>query len=197
MISPTGLDKQKFLAKIVNISYPSILTDLLGAKKNRLIETVLLSTHNICFGWEIRKLNFCYILLTNVLFTWDLSHLCSAPAGIGKGQGASGLQGWVWEGWSPCTGGGVGGQLSCSRVLSWFCLFDLILYVPSTIFQLYRDGSSWVEPVLSFDNCVLLKDHNAVTPVRLEPAALRSRVKHCTTALPVLSWVEHEKSFIT
>ena len=31
----------------------------------------------------------------------------------------------------------------------WFCLFDLILYVPSTIFQLNRDGSSWVEPVLS------------------------------------------------
>ena len=31
MISPTGLDKQKFSAKIVNISYPSILTDLLGA----------------------------------------------------------------------------------------------------------------------------------------------------------------------
>ena len=31
-----------------------------------------------------------------------------------------------------------------------FCfLFDLILYVSSTIFQLYRDGSSWVEPVLS------------------------------------------------
>ena len=28
------------------------------------------------------------------------------------------------------------------------CLFDLILYVPSTIFQLNRDGSSWVEPVL-------------------------------------------------
>ena len=30
-----------------------------------------------------------------------------------------------------------------------FCLFDLILYVTSTIFQLYRDESSWVEPVLS------------------------------------------------
>ena len=28
-------------------------------------------------------------------------------------------------------------------------LFDLILYVPSKIFQLNRDGSSWVEPVLS------------------------------------------------
>ena len=50
-----------------------------------------------------------------------------------------------------------------------FCLFDLILYVPSTIFQLNRDGSSWVGPVLSWDKCVLLKDHNAVTPVRLEP----------------------------
>ena len=30
-----------------------------------------------------------------------------------------------------------------------FVLFDLILYIPSTISQLYRDGSSWVEPVLS------------------------------------------------
>ena len=59
-----------------------------------------------------------------------------------------------------------------------FCLFDLILYVPSTSFQLNRDGSSWVEPVLSKDKCVLLKDHNTVTPVRLEPAALRFRVKH-------------------
>ena len=32
---------------------------------------------------------------------------------------------------------------------SFVCLFDLILYVPSTIFQLNRDESSWVEPVLS------------------------------------------------
>ena len=33
-----------------------------------------------------------------------------------------------------------------------FCVFfgfDLILYVPSTIFQLNREGSTWVEPVLS------------------------------------------------
>ena len=29
------------------------------------------------------------------------------------------------------------------------CLFDLILYIPSTIFQLCRDGVSSVEPVLS------------------------------------------------
>ena len=28
-------------------------------------------------------------------------------------------------------------------------LFDLILYVPSTIFQVNRDSSSWVEPVLN------------------------------------------------
>ena len=33
--------------------------------------------------------------------------------------------------------------------IMFVCLFDLILYVPSTIFQLYRDGSSWDEPVLS------------------------------------------------
>ena len=30
-----------------------------------------------------------------------------------------------------------------------FYLFDLILNVSSTIFQLYRDGSSWVKPVIS------------------------------------------------
>ena len=29
------------------------------------------------------------------------------------------------------------------------CLFDLILYAQSTIFQFRRDGSSWIEPVLS------------------------------------------------
>ena len=48
-------------------------------------------------------------------------------------------------------------QLLCERLASilkfgtllFVCLFDLILYVPSTIFQLNRDGSSWVEPVLS------------------------------------------------
>ena len=41
----------------------------MGAQKSRLTETVLLSTHNICFGWEIRKLFFCYALITKVLGT--------------------------------------------------------------------------------------------------------------------------------
>ena len=44
----------------------------MGAQKNRLIETVLLSTHNICFGWEIRKLNFRYALLTKVMPSYSL-----------------------------------------------------------------------------------------------------------------------------
>ena len=52
----------------------------------------------------------------------------------------------------------------CIEIL-FVCLIDLILYVPSTIFQLNRDRSSWVGPVLSLDKCVLLKDHNTVTPV--------------------------------
>ena len=66
-----------------------------------------------------------------------------------------------------------------NRQLYYF--FYLILYVPSTIFQSNRDGSSWVEPVLSEDKCVLLKDHNAVKPVRLKPVAPQSRVKHSIT----------------
>ena len=73
------------------------------------------------------------------------------------------------------------GAFRTSPVAGLYVLFDLIHYVPSTIFQLNRNGSSWVEPVLSWGKCVLLKEHNAVTPVRLEPAASRSRVKHSTT----------------
>ena len=53
--------------KLYIFSYPLVLTYVLGAQENRLIETVLLSTHNICFGWEIRKLNFWYALLTKGL----------------------------------------------------------------------------------------------------------------------------------
>ena len=34
---------------LMMISYPSVLIYALGAQKSRLIETVLLSTHNICF----------------------------------------------------------------------------------------------------------------------------------------------------
>ena len=63
----------------------------------------------------------------------------------------------------------------------WIMFVCLIFYVSSTIFQLNRERSSWVEPVLSWDKCVLLKDHNAVTPVRLKPVASASRVKHSTT----------------
>ena len=36
-------------AKIVNISL-SIYEHVLGTQKNRLLETVLFSTHNICIG---------------------------------------------------------------------------------------------------------------------------------------------------
>ena len=39
----------------------------MGAQKNPLIETALLSTHNICFGREIRKLIFWYAFLTKGL----------------------------------------------------------------------------------------------------------------------------------
>ena len=46
-----GLDKQKQKnsVKMYIFSYPSVLTYVFGAQKDRLIETVLLSTHKICF----------------------------------------------------------------------------------------------------------------------------------------------------
>ena len=51
----TGLDKQKF--SIVNLFLPTNFNIVLGAKKNRLIETVLLSTHNM-FWMRNKKISF-------------------------------------------------------------------------------------------------------------------------------------------
>ena len=42
--------KKKFNINLQIFSYPSVSTCVLGAQKNSLSETVLLSTHNICFG---------------------------------------------------------------------------------------------------------------------------------------------------
>ena len=56
----------------------------------------------------------------------------------------------------------------------------------STIFQLCQDGSSWVEPVLSNDKCVLLKDTTQwhwwgfyPWPLRFELSTLP--LSHCAT----------------
>ena len=58
-----------------------------------------------------------------------------------------------------------------------YCLFDL---GQSTVFQSCRSGSFWVQPVLSKDQCVLLK-HNSLMPVRLVPATPQSPDNHSTT----------------
>ena len=41
---------KNFSVKLRIFSYPSVLTVVLGAQNNHLIEAVLLNTHNICFG---------------------------------------------------------------------------------------------------------------------------------------------------
>ena len=56
-----------YLRKISIIFLPINLNMCFGAQKNRLIETVLLITHNICFGWEIKKIIFLYTLLSGGL----------------------------------------------------------------------------------------------------------------------------------
>ena len=53
--------------KLYIFSYPSVKTNDLGAQKNHLIKRVLLSTHNICFCWEIRKLVIDYTPLSGGL----------------------------------------------------------------------------------------------------------------------------------
>ena len=54
------------------------------------------------------------------------------------------------------------------------------------MFQINWDRSSWVEPVLSKDKMCLAEGHNTAMPVRFEPAAPLSQVKHSTTE-PMLS----------
>ena len=65
-----------FSVNFLIFSYPSILTYVLGDQKNRLNEKVLLSTHNICFGREIRKLIFIYALFTKDLGEWKRIYIC-------------------------------------------------------------------------------------------------------------------------
>ena len=65
--------------------------------------------------------------------------------------------------------------------IMFVCLFDLILYVP--VYNLSvtsgRVFLGWTSTKLGL--MCLAQGHNAVTPVRLKPAALRSRVKNSTT----------------
>ena len=73
------------------------------------------------------------------------------------------------------------------------CLFCLIWFYTSqsTVFQLCGDGTSWVEPVLSKDKCVLLKDMMQWCQWGSNPglpATPRSWVKHSTTELPQYVW---------
>ena len=56
-----------FQRKIVNTFFPINFYICFGAQKNRLIETVLLSSQHIYYGWDIRKSHFRYALLTKVL----------------------------------------------------------------------------------------------------------------------------------
>ena len=61
------------------LSYPSVITYVMGAQKNCLFETVLSSTQNICFGWGIRKIifNYTYVVIIskkNSVKLWFFSY---------------------------------------------------------------------------------------------------------------------------
>ena len=42
-----------FFPLLLILFYPPVLTYILGAQMNRLIETVRVTRVNLCFGWEI------------------------------------------------------------------------------------------------------------------------------------------------
>ena len=63
--------KTKKWVKLWIFSYPSAWTLILVSQKNSLIEKVLLSTHNICFEKEIRKIVLSYALLSKGVYIFD------------------------------------------------------------------------------------------------------------------------------
>ena len=70
-----------------------------------------------------------------------------------------------------------------SKWLYWdlFCLFDFILYVPVNDLSVMSRHVflGWTSTKLGL--MCLAQGHKAVMPVRLEPTAPRSRIKHSTT----------------
>ena len=76
-----------------------------------------------------------------------------------------------------------------------FCLFDLILYMLVNNFSV-MSGSVFLGWTSTKQGLVCLaQGHNALTPVRLEPAALPSLVKHYTTE-PLCSLVESRHNLL-
>ena len=160
----------RFLKKVYSLAFQLVL--------HLICRYCLLGNANIVrHDTGIEILRWCETSVKTAHFAIKEKLKESAVIKMAKSRWQQGWETSVWrlENWQMMAGFVV--QLkSMESVL--FVLFDLILYVPSTIFQLNRDGPSWVEPVLSYDKCILLKDHNTVTPVRLEPAAPWSWVKH-------------------
>ena len=62
--------KIKLSRKFPNLQYQNRDTPGQNLTRDQGWQTVLLSNHNICFGREIRKLFFCYAILTKV---WSCS----------------------------------------------------------------------------------------------------------------------------
>ena len=63
-----------------------------------------------------------------------------------------------------------------------FVWFDSLRPINNLSFKQGRVFLGWISTKLGL--MCLAQGHNAVTPVRLEPVATRSRVKHWATALP-------------
>ena len=105
-----------------------------------VIVSIHLSVHALCYLLLIQP-NFSWVSLAYTI-KWSVQEhlLLVLPSGPWGGVKSCKLCGDLrWH------------TLNCEILKSLFfvCWFDLILYVPSTTFQLNRDGSPWVEPVLS------------------------------------------------
>ena len=74
---------------------------------------------------------------------------------------------------------------SAGYVFVWFdslCLINNLSVIKGQVFL------GWTSPHLRLNLMCLAQGHNTVMPVRLEPMAPQSRVKHSTTELPCWIW---------
>ena len=123
---------KNFIIKFRLFSYPSVKTCVLVAQKNHLIETVLLGTHNICFGWEIRKVIFkCTLLSGGLNLQWCMGSLAKAFTArlgrfrlmpkVGPLTQLSSCT-WIFKGWR------FEYAISTKHVLDYLLIISLLLF---------------------------------------------------------------------
>ena len=159
----------------------------MGTQKNRLNETVLFHTQNTCLNWWVRKYSQFYAkffrltgpMYFNKHFVNQKKWIPYFKRGTIRFKCTPHTLIWNMIDQDHISVG--------QHMIFWHLPPNLSLFVssrPINIFSVMQGQVflRWTSTKLGL--MCLAQGHNTVTPVRLEPTALRSWVKHSTTEPP-------------